>query len=229
MFVFDIPLQGFLLGLSSGVVCLASCAPVLIPLFLGEARAPLSNTRLLLEFMGGRLLGYLLFGFVAWATGRLVLGAGTLSLQTSSVITLLLGCLMLGYGIAKFQGIKLPSAPAAKADAGCTISPWQAKTWLRKSPRLIPCGLGFFSGLNLCPPFIVALTQSAVTRSLSMGLLFFASFFAGTSLFFLPFPFLGFLRNKQALTHVGALAAILVGLYYLYSGSLHFLFSTHHT
>jgi hypothetical protein len=46
-------------------------------------------------------------------------------------------------------------------------------------------------------------------------LLFFATFFVGTSLYFVPFPFLGALRGHMALRTIGRLAAALVALYYL--------------
>lgn len=107
--------------------------------------------------------------------------------------------------------------------AACTISPWRTRSWLRGSPRLIPAGLGLFSGLSFCPPLLVALTQGALHRTFTGSVFFFACFFVGTSAFFLPTPFLGALRRQQAHVHVGSFSAVLVGLYYLYSGSMRLL------
>ncbi|PKO22945.1 MAG: hypothetical protein CVU38_06710 [Chloroflexi bacterium HGW-Chloroflexi-1] len=67
-------MQGFILGLASGATCLAYCAPVLIPFFLGEGKRTRQNWGLLAQFLGGRLAGYLLFGLLAWLAYRLVLG-----------------------------------------------------------------------------------------------------------------------------------------------------------
>lgn len=60
-------MQAFLLGLSNGAVCLAYCAPVLIPYLLGEGKRISRNFAVLIRFLAGRLLGYLLFGIMAWA------------------------------------------------------------------------------------------------------------------------------------------------------------------
>jgi hypothetical protein len=210
--------QGLLLGLSSGITCLATCAPVIVPLFLGSASSTRGNARLLLEFLGGRLGGYLLFALAAWITGRLVLGSGALGARATGMVALGLGALMLAYGILKVSGIQLPLPAAAQSHSGCAISSLRTRKWLRESPRLIPAGLGLFSGLNICPPFVVALAQGAVNHSLAGSLLFFACFFAGTSVFFIPVPFIGSFRRQKALVYVGSFSAILVGLCYLYSG-----------
>jgi hypothetical protein len=215
--------QGLLLGLSSGITCLATCAPVIVPLFLGGTSSTRGNARLLLEFLAGRLGGYLLFGLAAWITGRLVLGSGSLGARATGMVALCLGALMLAYGILKASGTQLPLPAAAQFHSGCAISSLRTPTWLRESPRLIPAGLGLFSGLNICPPFVVAIAQGAVNHSLTGSLLFFACFFAGTSLFFIPVPFIGIFRRQKALVYVGSFSAILVGLYYLYSGLMQFL------
>ena len=59
-------MQDFLLGLSSGATCVAYCAPVLIPYLLGEGRSVPQNFSALLQFLLGRLLGYLAFAVFAW-------------------------------------------------------------------------------------------------------------------------------------------------------------------
>ena len=58
-------MQAFLLGLSYGAVCVAYCAPVLVPYLLGEGNRTWRNYAVLLRFLAGRLLGYLLFGIMA--------------------------------------------------------------------------------------------------------------------------------------------------------------------
>ncbi|MFL7807625.1 MAG: sulfite exporter TauE/SafE family protein, partial [Anaerolineae bacterium] len=68
-------MQGFLLGLANGTTCLTFCAPVLVPYLLGEGKGVRKNLLTLLQFLIGRLGGYMLFGLAAWATGSLLLGA----------------------------------------------------------------------------------------------------------------------------------------------------------
>jgi len=85
-------------------------------------------------------------------------------------------------------------------------------------PFVIPLAGGFFTGLNLCPPFLLAITGAVETHRLFGSLLFFFMFFLGTSLYFIPMPFLGFFKRKQVLQVIGKFAAILAGLLYLYKG-----------
>ncbi len=66
-------MQGFVLGLSSGAVCAAYCAPVLVPYLLGEGRGVLRNFSALMQFLMGRLLGYLAFAFLAWGLNQSLL------------------------------------------------------------------------------------------------------------------------------------------------------------
>jgi sulfite exporter TauE/SafE len=58
-------LDGFFLGLSNGVACIATCAPVLIPYILGEGKGIVRNYWVTGQFLFGRLLGYLLFAVLA--------------------------------------------------------------------------------------------------------------------------------------------------------------------
>jgi len=62
-------LQGFILGITSGTACLAYCAPLLVPVLLGEGKNIQRNYVILGQFLGGRLSGYLLFALLAWAVG----------------------------------------------------------------------------------------------------------------------------------------------------------------
>ena len=59
-------MQGFFLGLSSGAVCAAYCAPSWSPTYWGKGRGVLRNFSAFIQFLLGRLLGYLAFAVVAW-------------------------------------------------------------------------------------------------------------------------------------------------------------------
>ena len=65
-------MEGLLLGLSNGTVCLAHCAPVIVPLFLGGGERTGKNAISLSFLLAGRLIGYMLFSVAAWGTGRLL-------------------------------------------------------------------------------------------------------------------------------------------------------------
>lgn len=202
--------QGFLLGLASGSSCIAYCAPVLVPYFLGEGKSVQRNYLELLKFLAGRLLGYLLFGVFAWFIGRLILGDGSILREILlGFCNLLLAGLLFCYAL-----FRLKTVCAAEAPGGILRK-------LRLSPALWPIALGFLTGLNLCPPFLLAFLDSA-QRSLVGSLLFFLVFFIGTSLYFLPVPFVGFLNRFPAVQFVGKMTALVLAGYYFYTGLIMF-------
>lgn len=201
-------IQGFLLGLASGLACLASCAPVLLPVLLTGDGTLRRQSSLLMEFLTGRLLGYLLFALLAWCAGTLVAEQVSAEPRLRGSILLILGLVLLVHGLVwSRQGHR----------EKCLVSPWKARRWFGQKPWLLPLGLGLLSGVNICAPFLVAITQGAASGSLVGALLFFSAFFLGTALFFLPAPLLGFLKNREALTQVGRFSALLVAGYYLFS------------
>jgi sulfite exporter TauE/SafE len=202
-------MQGLLLGLASGTVCVAYCAPVLIPFFLGEGMKIRGNLRELVKFLFGRAAGYLVFGFLAWLFHEVVL-TGTGFRQISvGVVYILLSLFLVGFGLQvnhEHCGGRLSHFLSGK------VPPWGQ--WL------FPIVLGFLTGLNLCPPFLLAFTAATDSGSLSGSLSFFLMFFLGTSLFFLPLPLVGAFNRLQILKVIGRLAAIVVAAYYFYSGIL---------
>lgn len=207
-------MQGFFLGLANGTSCLALCAPVLIPFLLSEGKGVGHNLLTLVKFLGGRLLGYALFGVAAWAAGGLLLSAG-------GVQVLLVGGTYIGLSVLLLAAV-FRRKPAARA---CALS--QAQARFRRWPALIPAGMGLMAGLKLCPPLLLAFTDAARSGALGSSLLLFLTFFLGTSLYFLPLPLLGAFTRMPDLRIVGRFAAAIVALYYLASGVLLFAGGVH--
>ena len=221
--------EGVLLGLSSGITCLASCAPVLLPLLVGTRGGVRRHGVLMTEYLGGRLAGYLIFGFLVWLGAQSLPQGVQGNPAFKGSVSVALGALMLLHGILTFPrngapkaGAKTAAAPAAGHSA-CLVSPWKLRGTLARCPRLLPAALGLISGLNLCPPFVVALTRGGLAGSLGGTLVFFLSFFAATALFFVPIPFVGAFSRLHGAAHVASFAGILVGLFFLYTGSFHLL------
>jgi len=204
--------NGFLLGLANGGACLAACAAVLIPLFLGEGRKTAENGGLLARFLAGRLTGYLLFGLLAWAAHWLLL----LEPAGQSILFGLayfgLAGLMLAYGLGRLHvTCALPARPLrARFGKNARLRPW------------LPALFGLLTGLNLCPPLLLAFTNAALNGTLLGSMGFFLAFFAGTTLYLLPVPLVGLLgkanQSAAALQAVGRLTAALMAGYYLLSG-----------
>ena len=196
-------MRGLLLGLSSGTVCLASCAPVLIPCLLGESRRVRADFVLLGIFLAGRLAGYLAFAVLAWSVGALLRPQPRTFALLIAASYIVLGALMVVFGLDR------PPAACPVPAAG-RLRRWQALV----RPPLLPAVLGLVTGLNVCPPFLLAFAEAAAARTLGASLLFFLAFFLGTSVFFLPFPALGAFRASAALRTVGRLTAVVVGVLY---------------
>ncbi|MCX5805104.1 MAG: sulfite exporter TauE/SafE family protein [Proteobacteria bacterium] len=200
-------MRGFLLGLSNGLVCLAYCAPVLVPYMLGENRGVFQNVSLIAQFLAGRLFGYLIFGIIAWGINKTVL-------ETLGYRELIIGMayIVLSLSLIVYSIFNIKTSCAAEH-----INRYFYKIkvlW----PSLLPVVIGFATGLNFCPPFLLAVINAAAVGSLFQSLMFFFMFFIGTSLFFIPVPLIGVLRGFGVLSIIGKMSAGLISLYYFYAG-----------
>jgi len=200
--------NGFLLGIASGGVCLAYCVPVLVPYLLGEARTVRANFVPVGGFLGGRLAGYMTFAVLAWLTHSVVIEKLPHQRAILGIVTIGLALLLIVYG---FTGrdrrcLAMPADAAAKPGRRC--------------PALMPVTLGFLTGVNVCPPFLLAFSSAAQLSQLWQSLLFFAAFFVGTSLYVTPLPLVGLAGGCERIRIIGRLAAGVVGLFYLYSGTV---------
>jgi sulfite exporter TauE/SafE len=176
---------------------------------LGSGRSVARNTVDLSLFLVGRLIGYLSFGILAWTTGRLFLSNPIIRGRFLACSFIVLGAMLIIYNLRN---------PKRK----CEIS--AASNFLR---NLLPPGVwyyplvfGFLTGINVCPPFLLVVAEAMNSGTLFKSIIFFATFFIGTSLFFLPFPLLGKFKDKGDLQIVGKLALYIIAGYYLYKGFL---------
>lgn len=198
-----------MLGLASGAVCVAYCAPILIPYLLGRGQNILKSMATIIHFMAGRLAGYLLFAVMAWAVGLAVASNLANEKVVFGIIYVALAVLMIFYGFKSSAGDcagKEAKFFGGKLKAG--------------NQTAFPAMAGFLTGLNLCPPFLLAFTEAARTGALWKSILFFAAFYVGTSVYILPLAMIGLARRTEALRHIGRLAAEVMGVYYLYLGIL---------
>jgi len=199
--------SGFLLGLSTGVVCLAYCGPVLIPFLMGEGSTINRNLGSVALFLAGRLLAYMLIGILAGIIGSTLLQPSIIKNVFMGMVYIILSVLLILYGFHRFREVCLGrSRPQFKKSKG------------RRWNFFIPMSGGFATGLNLCPPFLLAITGAADTGKIAGSILFFIMFFIGTAVYFLPLPFIGFFRRQQVLRIIGKFAAIFAGIIYLYKG-----------
>ena len=202
--------EALALGFGSGPICVASCGPVLLPWLGAEPRDLGTTGRLLAVFLGGRLAGYLAFAVVAWAAGLAI----PLDLRTR---TLVFG--LANFGLAALLGFAawVPRRRGARAPEERPTRLYQIGAGDRFRPPAA-LTLGFLTGLNLCPPFVAAGVRAAATHSLPAALAFFALFFAGTSVWFLPSLAVSPLRRFSALPLVARMTMAALAVYYAYLG-----------
>jgi hypothetical protein len=198
--------NGFLLGLASGGVCLAYCAPVLVPYLLSEARTVWANLVPVGGFLGGRLAGYMVFAVLAWLAHSALIENLPHREVVLGIVTIALALLLIVYGFTGRDRHCSAISAAAAAKPG------------RRAFLLMPVSLGFLTGVNVCPPFLLAFSSAAQLSQLWQSLLFFAAFFVGTSLYIAPLPLVGLAGGCEKIRIIGRLAAGVVGVFYLYSG-----------
>jgi sulfite exporter TauE/SafE len=199
--------EGFMLGLSTGTVCLAYCGPVLIPYLMGEGNTVKQNTWSVGLFLAGRLVAYLVVGLFSGILGALLSHSSPGRTAIFGIIYCSLALFLIAYGFYRFKEVCL----GLKQEN-------LNKLFFYRWPLLLPFTGGFATGMNLCPPFLLAVTGAMEGNRILSGLLFFVMFFLGTSVYFIPLPLIGFFRRRHVLRIIGKFAAILTGFFYLYKG-----------
>jgi sulfite exporter TauE/SafE len=189
-------LQPLLAGLSVGAFCLTYCFPFMGAFFGAQTRSLRKNFLVLLEFLGGRLAGYLCFGLLTGYLGE-KLDPRWLRLATDiSFIALSLALFLYLLGLVREKNFCKPP------------------DWLRdRSPAL----MGFFMGINLCPPFLLSVTYVFSKHSALYGMIYFALFFLASSIYFLPLVFVGLASRAQDFRRMARISGFLVaGIFFIY-------------
>lgn len=193
--------EALILGLSTGPICLAYCAPVLVPLIVsvdGPHRS-YGTTRLLGLFLLGRFGGYLSVGLVAGLIGSRIFSPGS---GPGWMVTLAMGVALLVFGLMKnFPSLKLCQMwPGGRSSTGWGVV------------------LGFLTGLSICPPFVAAVASSATLGTVHGAMLYFVAFFAGTLIYVPPMILLGPLSAKVPFNHVAKVCLLLSGAWFIFRG-----------
>ena len=204
------PLEPLLLGVSSGLVCLASCGPVLFPSLAAAGGGWRGTGALLGVFLAGRLAGYLAFAAVAWTLGL----ALPLPVRSGALV---FGVVHLALAVSLLLFVLLPARSRTEpCSQGRVLGARLAVA--RRFRAFAPAVMGLLTGLNLCPPFVAAGVRAATSASLPAALGFFVLFFVGTTAWFLPFIGLAPVGRSAAAGIVARVTAIVVAAYYAYVG-----------
>jgi sulfite exporter TauE/SafE len=200
--------SGFMLGISTGAACLGSCGPVFASYLLGRGGRLSHQFYLLGLFLAGRAISYLAWAIAAGLAGRFILDRMPAKGIVFGVLYVSLGAALALYGFRRNR---------CGCAGSCTDSeaPKTNMFW-----RTFPLTMGLMTGLNICAPLTLAFTRAAQTGSVTASFLFFAAFYAGTSIYFIPLPAVGLLGRNEVIKQVGRLAAGTIGLYYVYAGAI---------
>ena len=215
--------EATMLGLATGPICLASCGPVVLPWMLVQPQGIRVHARQMAIFLAARLAGYLVFASLLWSAGLVVSRVWSGRSWVFGGVQVALAAGLLVYAAAwPHAGCALrrshssgpdPSSASALVQIGEPPAP-------SARPRLTgAAALGFLTGINLCPPFLVAGVRAAQLPTLTGALLFFALFFVGTAVWFIPFLSLGIIRRTPAFLTVARMAAVLLACWYAFSGA----------
>jgi sulfite exporter TauE/SafE len=189
------------LGFSTGLFCLGYCYPVLAPLMLSRDEPSVTRSAASLGlFLGGRAAAYLLFGAAVGVLGRLVTATPLFQTRILPLLFFLLGTLLVLYGIFRsFPRWRLCRAAGAHLE--------------HRGYLLLA---GFLAGLNLCPPFLLALSFALSLGNIGECVLFFLVFFIATTVYLLPFLFTSLLARIELVRQAARLSAIVSGGWFVF-------------
>jgi sulfite exporter TauE/SafE len=194
--------EGLLLGLSTGSFCAISCAPVAIPfLFSEKIDGWRQNAGLVGWMLFGRLIAYIGVGFLVGALGGFAVRYLDPDLQRRllAVSNTLIGALMVASGLMH----NAPGLKFCRAFRSVYRPTWGSFLY------------GLFTGLNICPPFFLAASRVFGAGSGWTGMVYFAMFFLGTSVYFLPLLGVHLIRDRlETVRLVARLVLILIGGYF---------------
>ena len=193
-------LEPLLAGLSAGLFCCASCVPVLAPVFAAEHRSASATFQVWLQFLIGRLAGYLLFGAAIGWLGERFDAAWLTRISAAAMVVLSLVLIFYAVGFRK---------PAWSLCAAGT-----------RRGQATPVLLGFLMGANACPPFLMSIAYVFTLHSLAKGVVYFFVFFCATSLYLIPLLFVGLLGRMREFRWAARASALAVGVLFLVYGMM---------
>lgn len=189
--------QGMLLGLSTGIFCLVTCAPVYVPFVLSEDRKLRQNILSIGEVAMGRLIAYLFLGLILGILGKQINGPWLNRAVGTAMI--MLSILMLTFVVVK----KWPHFGLCK---------------LSKKYVNYPAFFGFLTGINVCPPFLLAMSAALSYTSIAGSILLFGGFFVGTSFYLILLVPLGLAAKVESIRQIGLITSVMSGVMFFALG-----------
>jgi hypothetical protein len=194
--------DSFILGLSSGSACLATCGMVMFPYLMSGAAGVKRIAFDLSLFLITRLVVYFLLSTLAWYCGQALFANPFVRNIVPGILYIVFAVMLVWYSVSNSRN------PVCQAKIVKTID----------NRRLVPIILGLVNSLGFCPALFLILTKGATQTTLTQSYLAFLAFFIGSSLWFLPLPLAGRIKKKEVLKKIGILATGLAGIIFLIKG-----------
>jgi sulfite exporter TauE/SafE len=155
-------------------------------------------------FLIGRFIGYILVGIIVGIVGNNVhqYAKGNLF----GIISIVLGLALMYFSMQKsFPELKL-----------CKLMKFSS------SRKMFLILLGFFTGLNLCPPFLAAIIGATSTGTVVGSMIYFSAFFVGTVIFFPVMVFFGLLSQIDFVRNIATVCMMISGFWFVLKGLFYF-------
>lgn len=194
--------DSFVLGLSSGSACLATCGMVMFP-YLMSGSAGVKRIALdLALFLFTRFFVYFILATLAWYFGQALFSNLVVRNIVPGILYIVFAVMLVWYSISKNRN------PHCPAKIVTTVN----------NKKLVPILLGVVNSIGFCPALLIILTKGATQGTLTQSYLAFLVFFIGSSVWFLPLPLAGKIRKKEVLKTIGILATGLAGVIFMIRG-----------
>ena len=185
---------GFLYGLGP---CTLSCAPLVVPLIMSTAKNKKHGVVLSLIFSFGRVISYMILGFLAGLLGYNL--AGGISPKYLGIFTIFLGLFLL-----------------FKIQNKCIF-----KSKIKINSPIIALTSGIIYGFGPCPPLMALLGLAILSKSAITGALM--AFVFGLGTIISPIIIIGFFSGwfakqkelKEVIPYVSGIFLIILGIIYL--------------
>jgi Na+-translocating ferredoxin:NAD+ oxidoreductase RnfG subunit/NAD-dependent dihydropyrimidine dehydrogenase PreA subunit len=192
-------IKGIWLGLASGSLCIG-CWAVLLPMIVSSGKGRIKPSfSVFAQFTLGRLVTYVAFGALVGFVSSLAAGATWLSTAAAVAFIPLSGILLL-------QALRGGGAVLCRK-----VESFSAKSRL-------PFWVGMALGASVCPPFLIETANVVRLGSTTAGVVSFAGFFLGATIFMAPLVLFGLTGKAQFMRNLGRAACIFAALFFLYRG-----------
>jgi sulfite exporter TauE/SafE len=191
-------IEGFVLGYSTGSVCLVTCTPIYLPYLLTEDRKLSKSLFKITEISLGRFFSYLTFGAVAGYAGSNI---ATFNRQIFTSIAYILLSFYLIFSAYRTHRV-------------------HKKCYVPKALKFTKNAfvLGVLTGINFCPSFLIALSKAINLGGAFSGMFLFLGFFFGTTLFLIPLAFANLLTKIKGMKSIAQIASLLIAGWFIWQG-----------